>query len=490
MPRVLIDTVTGRLYDKTQQAEAFEELPIYDELRSSMTSRLDRPHIQTEVKKFYRYVMLSHRWQPNEPTFQMVQNISIYELPESPANSKLVTFCGLASSLCFRWAWSDTCCVSQLDKGVQQESLVAMFRWYRGASLTIIHLLGVVSESQEFGCLWRSIWNTRGWTYQEYVASKIVQFYTEDWQLYLGLDTLNHKESPVILSEMERAMSFATQELATLRPGLDRAREKLYLAAMRQTTREEDIAYSLFGIFNVAIPVIYGEGNRAVGRLLEHILTGSGDVAILAWTGRAGSYNSCLPIDLTVYNQLVPPHVPQPVETTEMDSKVRALHSSLPDLSLAVALHAQLSNLSSPSVAASRLRLSGIVFPVTELVRTSESHTDSDPHVYRATTATFGDVELKTMDDLSGMEDFVLMHPWISPLLDQDFSRRAAGFDDTTRALRLVARLMQPFGALLLAPLSRVQYRRVATDSLIIVRVPGETSLNDLINAICTIDIQ
>ena len=32
MPRVLIDTVTGRLYDKTQQAAAFEELPIYDEL--------------------------------------------------------------------------------------------------------------------------------------------------------------------------------------------------------------------------------------------------------------------------------------------------------------------------------------------------------------------------------------------------------------------------------------------------------------------------
>jgi hypothetical protein len=490
MPRVLIDTVTGRLYDKTQQAAAFEELPIYDELRSSMTSWLDRARIQMEVKKFYRYVMLSHRWQPNEPTFQMVHNISIYGLPESPVNSKLLKFCELVSSLCFRWAWSDTCCVNQLDKGVQQESLVAMFRWYHGASLTVVHLLGVLSESQEFGCLWRSIWNTRGWTYQEYVASKIVQFYTEDWQLYLGLDTHNHKESPVIVSEMERAMSFATQELATLCPGLDRAREKLYLAAMRQTTREEDIAYSLFGIFNVAIPVIYGEGNRAVGRLLEHILTGSGDVTILAWTGRVGSYNSCLPIDLTVYDQLVPPHVPQAIEATEMVSMVRALYSSLPDLSLAVTLHDQLNTLPSPFVAASRLRLAGIVFPVTELVRTSESHADSNPHVYRATTTTFGDVEIKTTDDLSGMEDFVLMHPWISPLLDQDFSRRAAGFDDTTRALRLVARLMQPFGALLLTPLSRVQYRRVATDCLIMVRVPEETSLNDLIDGICTIDIQ
>ena len=76
-------------------------------------------------------------------------------------------------------------------------------------------------------------------------------------------------------------MSVATQELAILRPGLAMAREKLYLASMRQMTREEDIAYSLFGIFNVATPVIYGEGNQVVGRLLEHILTGSGDDSCL-----------------------------------------------------------------------------------------------------------------------------------------------------------------------------------------------------------------
>ena len=58
------------------------------------------------------------------------------------------------------------------------------------------------------------------------------------------------------------------------------------------------------------------------------------------------------------------------------------------------------------------------------------------------------------------------------------------------RALRFVARLMQSFGALLLTPLSRVQYRRVATDSLIIVRVGEETPLNELMDDICTIDIQ
>ena len=77
-------------------------------------------------------------------------------------------------------------------------------------------------------------------------------------------------------------MKFARQELSTLQPGLDRVREKLYLASVRQTTHEEDIAYLLFGIFNVAIPVTYGEGNHAVGRLLEYILTRSDSVTLLA----------------------------------------------------------------------------------------------------------------------------------------------------------------------------------------------------------------
>ena len=116
-------------------------------------------------------------------------------------NSKLQRFCELVRSLEFQWAWSDTCSTNQLDKGVQQESLVAMFRWYRGSALTIVHLLGVLSEFQEPGDLWRSIWNTRVWTYQEYVAARVVQFYTEDWEPYLGLTISNHKESTMILAE-------------------------------------------------------------------------------------------------------------------------------------------------------------------------------------------------------------------------------------------------------------------------------------------------
>ena len=68
---------------------------------------------------------------------------------------------------------------------------------------------------------------------------------------------------------------------------------------MRVATKQEDIAHSLFGIFDVSLPVTYGEGQqRALGRLLQEMLIRSGDVTILAWTGKASDYNSCLPADI------------------------------------------------------------------------------------------------------------------------------------------------------------------------------------------------
>ena len=211
-----------------------------------------------------------------------------------------------------------------------------------------------------------------------------------------------------------------------------------------------ETAYSLFGIFNVVLPVIYGEGNQAVGRLLlvEHILLRCDKVTLLAWTGSSGSHHSCLPSDLTMYNEIVPPHVPSPAT---MDGLVIvALRSSLPDLSLVMELYERLYHLPPLSLVAGRLRLLGIVFPFAGLAALSQSDPDSDLPVHRGTSPMLRDVEIETRDKLSGMRSALLMHPWIGPLLDQDFSCSEALFDRATCALRLAARLKQPFGALLL----------------------------------------
>ena len=457
-----------------------------------MTTKVDKVRIRSEVVGFYRYVMLSHKWEDGEPLFRKVEHLTVYELEVSPTNMKLQSFCTLVRSLRFRWAWSDTCCIEKDNNVVLQESLVAMFGWYRDSSLTLVYLREVPSELQEPGGLRGSIWNTRVWTYQEYLAAKRVQFYTEDWKPYLGLTSENHKESSIIISEMEQASHVSAEQAAALRPGLDRVREKLHLAARRQTTYVEDIAYSLLGIFNVVIPVIYGEGTRAVGRLLEHVLTGSGDVTILAWTGTANDYNSCLPKDLTVYGDVGAPHIPALMETAELNRTVTELRSSLPDPSLATMLYDQLNRLPMPAMASSRLRLPGIVSRVTNLVHISGPDPETQAHIFSAKTVLFGDVEIKTTTSLIAMKRLYLVHPWIHPLLDrlEEVSHDVAEVDTTVSALRLLACLRQPFGGLLVEKVSRVDHKRVAADSLIMARVQEDVGLSDLVGNICVIDVQ
>ncbi|KAI9571642.1 hypothetical protein HD554DRAFT_2168898 [Boletus coccyginus] len=106
------------------------------------------------------------------------------------------------------------------------------------------------------------------------------------------------------------------------------------------------------------------------------------------------------------------------METVEMDGMVTMLRSSLTDLPITVALYERLYHLPPLSLIAGRLRLPGIVFPLADVSPISESDLDSDLSVYRATSPMLGDVEIKTTAELSGMEGLLLVHPWISPLLD------------------------------------------------------------------------
>lgn len=59
--------------------------------------------------------------------------------------------------------------------------------------------------------------------------------------------------------------------------------QKMSWAAGRKTTRREDRAYSLLGIFGINMPMLYGEGANAFVRLQEEILRLSDDQTLLAW---------------------------------------------------------------------------------------------------------------------------------------------------------------------------------------------------------------
>ncbi|KAF8555025.1 TPR-like protein [Imleria badia] len=416
LPRVLINTTTGRLHDKADQAAAFEALPLFNELVSSMTTRIDYVRIKREVRQYFRYVMLSHKWDENEPLFQQVIHITVYDLGQSLTHDKLQTFCKIVRDDGFNWAWSDTCCINKSDHFILQEALVAMFKWYQGSAMVFVFLRGVLSPSQR-GALVKSIWNTRAWTLQEYVASNVVRFYTEDWTPYLDLQLPNHKESLEVISEMEQATGVSAEQLMALRPGLSSIREKLRLASTRQTTLVEDAAYSLLGIFSVSgIPAIYGEGEGSLGRLLAHVLAGSGDVSILAWTGESGSFNSCLPARITVFNGPATSHFPPPIPDAEMERLITSVDSPLFDFDLALRLYDRLNDLPPPWFAASRMKLPCIAFhlPAFSLHRTRSGR------VFRADTVAFGMLEIKTRHDLSRMNSLYLVHPWLETLLDRE----------------------------------------------------------------------
>ncbi|KAF8415451.1 hypothetical protein L210DRAFT_2704643 [Boletus edulis BED1] len=505
-PRVLINTISGRLLDKSEQASSFESLPVFKQLISSMTTIVDHTRIEHDVTQYYRYAMFSHEREDNEPLFENVTRVIVYDLKDSPANDKLKMFCKIIRDAGLDWAWSDTCCINREDRVVLQEALVSMFKWYQGSALTLVLLRGVCSPSR-YGDLMRSIWNTRAWTFQEYRASKVIRFYNEDWTLYRDLDIPNHKESPEILMEMEEAMGISAQALMALQPGLNNIREKLHLVSRRETTLVEDEAYSLLGIFSVSFPVIYGDGDQALGRLLAHILTSSGDASILAWTGKSGSFNSCLPGRFHVFSQLCTSHIPPSMTGTEMETITATLRASSLNLDLVMKLYDRLKEHPAPTFLGKRMKASCLTFRLGPL---SVSRAGS-VQVFRAQTTTLGTIEISTAEDLTQMDSLILVHPWIDFLLGRQSVGETISEEETddessseskpspppppmdrrTAALQLIARLRQPFGALLLTSTGQdvVGYRRVASESPITVQVQEDTPLDDLIDSIRILDV-
>ncbi|KAJ8588366.1 hypothetical protein M405DRAFT_740492, partial [Rhizopogon salebrosus TDB-379] len=249
---------------------------------------MKRADLRTEritdvVLMYFRYVMLSHRWQGKEPLLQDIQDKMVYELDVVDGIVKLQSFCRVARDAGYRWAWSDTCCIDKNNNVELQGSVTSMFVWYRHSALTIIYLSDVLPSSKS-GALANSEWIRRGWTVQEFLAPKVVLFYQEDWTLYLDDRSSNHKESVVIMQELENATGIDRQALVSFYPGTTGAREKLQWASTRVTTLQEDIAYSLFGIFGIHLPVIYGEKKQsALGRLLQEVVAQSGDICALDW---------------------------------------------------------------------------------------------------------------------------------------------------------------------------------------------------------------
>ncbi|KIK18083.1 hypothetical protein PISMIDRAFT_110122, partial [Pisolithus microcarpus 441] len=285
MPPRLLHTQSGELCNRDAQLSKFKNSPQYKRLLSSPNNQQLEAEIKAVVSECFGYATLSHRWGSGEPLLRDVEGKNIYDLRpthglEKHSLEKLQNFCVRALERKFQWAWSDTCCINKDSSTELQEAIGSMFSWYHRSSLTIVYLADVART----GSLVNSDWFKRGWTLQELLASNTVLFYAPDWSLYVNGDVANHKTDAAILEELCKATQISERHLRNFRPGMEDARSRLCWASHRRTTRPEDVAYSLFGIFEVHLPVMYGEtAQNALGRLLEVIISRSGDVSVLDW---------------------------------------------------------------------------------------------------------------------------------------------------------------------------------------------------------------
>ena len=483
-PRILIhiEEGDGRLCDEHERIEMFRSGTLFKKIISETAiTKIDRAQIRQSVAKYFKWIMFSHTWEGREPTFKDVNLVdSVWKLDESSLNEKLRQFCRTAREDGHRWAWSDTCCIDKETSTTLDQSLVSMYSWYEKAAETLVYLADVLpsAEPGDFA-LTKSRWMTRAWTLQELLASKVIRFYNRDWKLYLNDTHVNHKDSPTIRDELAKAMGVAAETIISFQPEDLGVREKLRLASKRNAKEVEDIAYSLLGIFSSDIKPHYGVGKRALGQLLENIVDRTGDVTVIAWTGKSLPYNSALPDSLAVYSQA--PYSPPSLED-RLDARVAELRTQLA-LQDAISFRSKIVQLPRISFSNRRLKLPCIIFTV-------EKIDEIQQNFYRATVSSLGEVEFRTAKEMPRTQIWrlVLVHPWIPDLREPPngpMSEYDPQVDASVLALRLIARLGRPFSALLfqleLDKAYHVKYKRVAVGHEIIVPgVPHKTDYKNI----------
>jgi hypothetical protein len=232
------------------------------------------------------YAILSHTWENEEISFAEMQSAHA-AMKNKSGYSKIVKFCQLAKARGYEYGWVDTCCIDKRNSADLSEAINSMFRYYYNAGECFIYLFdvpGVVgvdaaSREQQLDSFKVSRWFTRGWTLQELLAPKERIFFSGDWAMIDDKPSLTNMLTEItnidtnILWDRDLLSTFCTAE-------------RMSWASKRQTTRSEDMAYSLMGLFNINMPVLYGEGaQRAFRRLQEEILRTSFDQTIFVWRG-------------------------------------------------------------------------------------------------------------------------------------------------------------------------------------------------------------
>jgi hypothetical protein len=241
------------------------------------------------------YAILSHTWGRDEVTFRDLAELSREQLVSKTAWEKVEKCCTKALKWGLEWVWIDTCCIDQSSSAELSEAINSMYQWYQKSAVCYAYLSDVDSVEKEFlsdriidhghSSFDKARWFSRGWCLQELLAPRNMQFYNIRWE-YIG-SKHSLKERISTITHIDEYGLFIP-DLSVLSVA-----ERMSWAAHRQTTRQEDIAYCLLGIFNINMPLLYGEGQtRAFGRLQEEIMKRTEDHSIPAWSGKGTDFGN------------------------------------------------------------------------------------------------------------------------------------------------------------------------------------------------------
>lgn len=227
------------------------------------------------------YAILSHTWGDGEITFQDIQDVEKDDVKEKKGYEKVKGTCARAAKDGFHYVWIDTCCIDKTSSAELSESINSMYRWYQESGVCYVYLADVSANavncqagaiSLQFS---KSKWFTRGWTLQELIASSAVVFLDREWK-EMGTKSSLHLEISKITDIPTKILLGGDLQCASIA-------QRMSWASERETTRVEDLAYCLLGIFGINMPMLYGEGEMAFIRLQEEIMKISDDHSLFAW---------------------------------------------------------------------------------------------------------------------------------------------------------------------------------------------------------------
>ncbi|KAH9848492.1 heterokaryon incompatibility protein-domain-containing protein, partial [Lenzites betulinus] len=240
------------------------------------------------------YAILSHVWGQTgeQTTFDVVpadDDPALLEVIRGRLSPKIRGCCDYARVKGFSAAWIDACCIDKTSSAELSEAINSMFEWYSLAEVCYVFLADVSATDNPHAPASRfrwSVWFTRGWTLQELVVRWRIVFLSKEWQMIGTKASLANVIRDI--TGIDRDVLLRIRPLHTVSVA-----QRMSCASGRRTTRREDEAYCLMGIFEscnnccilygVRLTVIYGEGSQAFIRLQEEILKCVPNQSIFAW---------------------------------------------------------------------------------------------------------------------------------------------------------------------------------------------------------------